>query len=80
MFKRNNRMISPNQMYMDYNYQIPYDMPQPGNSNIYNPYDLSRIDEQLNEFKRISNDLSRRITRIENYLGIRSEKEASNYQ
>ena len=79
MFKKNNRMMLPNQMYMDYNYQVPYDMQHPGN-NMYNPYDLSRIDEQLNEFKRLSNDLSRRITRIENYLGIRSEKEASNYQ
>ena len=62
MFKKNNRMMSPNQMYMDYNYQVLYDMQHPGN-NMYNPYDLSR-----------------RITRIENYLGIRSEKEASNYQ
>lgn len=78
--KKNNRFMNPNQNYMDYNYQVPYNMPIQGNGNIYNPYDLARIDEQLNEFKRLTSDLSRRITRVENYLGIRSETDASNYQ
>lgn len=59
------------------NQQQPYgqmDIPQ------YNPYDFYRIDEQLNELRRVNAELTRRITRLENYLGIRSESEASNYQ
>lgn len=54
--------------------------PQYDNNNYsYNQYDFYRIDEQLNELKRINNDLIKRITRLENYLGIRSESDASNY-
>ena len=46
----------------------------------YNQYDLSRFDEQINELKRMNNELLKRINRIENYLGIRTESDASNYQ
>ncbi len=60
------------------NYQQPYNMMQ--EPYPYNQYDLSRIDEQLNELRRLNTDLTRRITRLENYLGIRSESDASNYQ
>lgn len=76
MFKNRNRLFNPN------NYSTPY-YNQPQNMMEYpqiNQYDLSRYDEQINELKRLNNELLKRINRIENYLGIRSETEASNYQ
>lgn len=60
------------------NYQQPYNMMM--EPPTYNQYDLSRIDEQLNELKRVNTELTRRISRLENYLGIRAESDASNYQ
>lgn len=72
MFNNKNRLFNPNnqyqQPYMNYDY------------NGYNQYDLSRFDEQINELKRINNELLKRINRLENYLGIRAESDASNYQ
>lgn len=62
----------------DTNFQQPYNMMM--EQSPYNQYDLSRIDEQINELRRVNTDLTRRITRLENYLGIRSESDASNYQ
>lgn len=61
-----------NQQYQ--NYQPPF-----MENQYFNSYDLSRIDEQINELKRMNTDLLRRITRLENYLGIRSESDASNF-
>ena len=72
MFNNKNRLFNPNnqypQPYMNYDY------------NGYNQYDLSRFDEQINELKRMNNELLKRINRLENYLGIRAESDASNYQ
>jgi hypothetical protein len=45
----------------------------------FNQYDLNRYDEQLNEIKRMNGELLKRINRIENYLGIRSETDQSNH-
>ena len=70
-----NKFKNRNQFNPYPNYQNPY-MENP----MYNQYDLSRIDEQINELKRINADILRRINRLENYLGIRTESEASNYK
>lgn len=72
MFNNKNRLFNPNGQYPE-----PYNN---YNQSNYNQYDLYRIDEQINELKRINNDLLKRINRLENYLGIRTESEASNYQ
>ena len=77
MFNHKNRLFNQN------TYQNNYCQGQPYNMMEYptiNQYDLSRYDEQINELKRIHNELLKRITRIENYLGIRTETEQSNYQ
>ena len=76
MFSNKKRLFNPNNYQPQY-YNQPYNMmefPQ------VNQYDLSRYDEQLNELKRMNNELLKRINRIENYLGIRAESDASNYQ
>lgn len=36
-----------------------------------NNYDLSRIQAEINELKRLNNEMLKRISRLENYLGIR---------
>ena len=78
MFNNKNRLFNPN-TYQNQNqyYQQPYNMMEYPN---YNQYDLSRFDEQINELKRMNNELLKRINRIENYLGIRTESDTSNYQ
>lgn len=70
-----NKFKNRNQFNQYPNYPNPY-MDNP----MYNQYDLSRIDEQINELKRINAEILRRINRLENYLGIRTESEASNYK
>ena len=76
MFNNKNRLFNPN-TYQNQYYQQPYNMTEYPN---YNQYDLSRFDEQINELKRINNELLKRINRLENYLGIRTEADQSNYQ
>lgn len=73
---KNRMMQGQPQNYPYNNYQNPYNMID---NNNYNSYDFSRIDEQINELKRINTDLLKRINRLENYLGIKTESEASNY-
>ncbi|MBQ4570260.1 MAG: hypothetical protein IJB21_01035 [Bacilli bacterium] len=78
MFNNKNRLFNPNTIQnQNQYYQQPYNMMEYPN---YNQYDLSRFDEQINELKRMNNELLKRINRIENYLGIRTESDASNYQ
>lgn len=80
MFNNKNRLFNPNTIQNQnqyYQHQQPYNMMEYPN---YNQYDLSRFDEQINELKRMNNELLKRINRIENYLGIRTESDASNYQ
>lgn len=75
MFNKN-RLFNPN------NYPNQYYLGQPNNMMEYpnfNQYDLNRYDEQLNEIKRMNGELLKRINRIENYLGIRSETDQSNH-
>ncbi len=71
-----------------YQQQMPYPNFQNPNVNTnyptfdvpgYNNYDISRIDEEINELKREHNNFMKRLSKIENYLGIKSESEASNY-
>jgi hypothetical protein len=75
MFNKS-RLFNPN------NYPNQYYLSQPNNMMEYpnfNQYDLNRYDEQLNEIKRMNGELLKRINRIENYLGIRSETDQSNH-
>ena len=77
MFNNKNRLFNPN------SYQNNYYQGQPYSQLDYptiNQYDLSRYDEQINELKRMNNELLKRINRLENYLGIRAEKDQSNYE
>ena len=60
MFNNKNRLFNPNGQY-----QEPYNNYNPTG---YNQYDLYRIDEQINELKRINNDLLKRINRLEQAL------------
>ena len=50
----------------------PQNFYNPGyyNPNINMGYDLSRIETEIVELKRITNDLNKRVNRLENYLGI----------
>lgn len=45
----------------------------------YNPnpgyFDTNRYQTEINELKRINSEMLKRITRLENYLGIRGENE-----
>ena len=77
MFNNKNRLFNPNTYQNQYYQQQPYNMMEYPNIN---QYDFSRYDEQINELKRINNELLKRINRIENYLGIRQEADQSNYQ
>lgn len=36
-----------------------------------NNYDISRLQTEINELKRLNNEMLKRISRLENYLGIR---------
>lgn len=77
MFNNKKRLFNPNTYQNGYYNQQPYNMMEYPS---YNQYDLSRFDEQINELKRMNNELLKRINRIENYLGIRTETDQSNYQ
>jgi hypothetical protein len=41
-------------------------------------YDVVRLQTEIRENRRLINDLYRRVVRLENYLGIRSEAETEN--
>jgi hypothetical protein len=41
-------------------------------------YDLVRLQTEIKENRRLINELYRRVVRLENYLGIRSEAETEN--
>ncbi len=36
-------------------------------------YDMSRLETEINELKRQNGELTKRVVRLENYLGIRSD-------
>ena len=66
MFSKKNRM-NPNIYNQPYN---PY-----MNNGLYNSnYDLSFLETEINELKRNTLELSKRLTKIENYLNIRNEE------
>ena len=45
------------------------------NNGLYNSnYDLSFLETEINELKRNTLELSKRLTKIENYLNIRNEE------
>lgn len=45
------------------------------NNGLYtNNYDLSFIETEINELKRNTLEISKRLTKIENYLNIRNEE------
>lgn len=49
-------------------YPQPYPQPNPY-------YDFNRYQTEINELKRLNNEMLKRISRLENYLGIRGENE-----
>ena len=61
MKNRNNPMV----------YQQPYFNPY---NNMYQDnYDLSRLDTEISELRRQQQEILKRLSKIENYLGIRNE-------
>lgn len=38
-------------------------------------YDFNRYQTEINELKRVNSEMLKRITRLENYLGIRGDNE-----
>lgn len=36
-----------------------------------NNYDMNRLQTEINELKRLNNEMLKRVSRLENYLGIR---------
>lgn len=44
-----------------------------------NNYDISRLQTELNEVKRQNNELLKRLSRLENYLGIRGTDQQDIY-
>ena len=64
MFKRFFNQ-NPNQSFNNPNYNNP---------NYYMPnYDLERLQTELNESRRLISDLSKRVSRLESYLGINKD-------
>lgn len=60
------------------NSQMYYQQPYYNPYNMYNDnYDLSRLDTEINELKRQQNEILKRLSKIENYLGIRNEDSKS---
>ena len=66
MFSKKNRM-NPNM------YTPPYS-PYMNNGLYNNNYDVSFLETEINELKRNTLEISKRLTRIENYLNIRNEE------
>lgn len=72
-FLKRNRSDENRQMNYSYpnpNYYPPQN-PYVPNQPPINTYDLNVLEAELTEVKRQINDLYKRITRIESYLGIR---------
>ena len=58
---RNNQMVYPQPYYDPYN-------------NMYQDnYDLSRLDTEISELRRQQQEILKRLSKVENYLGIRNE-------
>lgn len=54
--------------------QMPYYQPKIYNEFTEpNNYDFQRLQTEINELKRVQNELLNRISRLESYLGIRGE-------
>ena len=53
------RFFNPN------NYQNQFNNP-----NNFENYDYKRLETELNESKRLINELTKRVNKLENYLGI----------
>lgn len=71
---RQNQMIYPQPYfnpYMNNQYQEGFN---PGNMP---NYDVNFLETEINELKRQTLEISRRLSKIENYLGIRNEEEKS---
>ncbi len=67
MFSKKNRGTSYPSPYLNPNMNNFY--PNPEN----NSYDQSFWETEINELKRQNTEISKRLSRIENYLGIRRE-------
>ncbi len=65
---RQNQMIYPQPYFNPYLNQEGFNL---GNMN----YDTNFLETEINELKRQTTEIARRLTKIENYLGIRNEEE-----
>ena len=70
---RQNQMIYPQPYFNPYTNNPYQDSFNPGNMN----YDVSFLETEINELKRQTLEVTKRLSRIENYLGIRNEEEKS---
>jgi uncharacterized membrane protein YvbJ len=71
MFSKKNR-VNPNMYTPPYS---PYMNNGYMNNGLYNNnYDVSFLETEINELKRNTLEISKRLTRIENYLNIRNEE------
>ncbi len=71
-------------MFSKKNRQMPYPNPylNPNMNNFYpngenNGYDSSVFETEIKELKRQNSEISKRLSRIENYLGIRNENSSN---
>lgn len=44
------------------------------NPNMFENYDYKRLETELNESKRMISELNKRITKLENYLGVKNDQ------
>lgn len=54
-----------------YNNQNPNQFQNPTH---FENYDYKRLETELNESKRMINELTKRVTKLENYLGVRNDQ------
>lgn len=78
--KRNNGYYNNNQSFNNVANNSPcmYNNMQE-ESKLYNTYDYQRIESEINETRRNIQEIKKRITQIENYLGINEESVKGNY-
>ncbi len=65
--ERYNPMINPYMMPNINNPEYMYNYQELNPNN----YDMGRLQTEINELKRLNNEMLKRVSRLENYLGIR---------
>lgn len=75
-FRKNKNGAYPDSNNQTRNYPYPYQDYYPNPTPYQTPmstYDMNVLDTEFAEMRRQINDLHKRMTRIENYLGIRED-------